>query len=61
MTPGTERQIQKLASLSGAGFEIAFMQMMIGHHEKAEREGEGCAERAYHPELIQLCQNIVQT
>lgn len=61
MTPGMERQIEKLASLGGAEFEIEFMQMMIEHHEKAVREGERCVERAYHPELIQLCQNIVQT
>jgi uncharacterized protein (DUF305 family) len=54
-------QMKKLMSLSGAVFEIEFMQMMIRHHYKAVKEGEQCVTRAYHPELRQLCQNIVVT
>lgn len=61
MTRGMERQMEQLASLGGAEFEVEFMQMMIRHHEKAVREGERCVERAFHPELIQLCQDIVET
>jgi uncharacterized protein (DUF305 family) len=61
MTPGMERQLEKLAALDGAAFEIAFMEEMIKHHEAAVRGGGQCIERAYHPELVQLCQNIVQT
>jgi uncharacterized protein (DUF305 family) len=61
MTPGMERQVEKLAALEGAEFEIAFMEMMIKHHEGAVKEGERCVERAYHPELIELCHEIIET
>ena len=59
MTPGMELKVEKLASLSGAEFEIAFMEMMIRHHEKAIKKGEECLDRAYHAELRQLCENII--
>ena len=61
MKPGDMRQMEKLASLSGATFEIEFMESMIKHHRKAIREGEMCLDRAYHDELIGLCQNIIAT
>lgn len=61
MTRGDMRQMEKLASLDGAEFEIEFMESMIGHHRKAIREGEQCLRRADHPELVDLCQNIIQT
>lgn len=61
MTPGEMRQVQKLAELDGAEFEIEFMQTMIKHHLQAIREGEKCLDRAYHPELLNLCQNIIVT
>lgn len=32
MTPGMMRQVEKLAELEGAEFEIEFMQSMIKHH-----------------------------
>lgn len=54
-------QMEHFSRLTGATFEIAFMEMMIRHHEGAVREGEHCIDRAYHPELITLCQNIVTT
>ena len=52
-------QMKRLMSMSGAMFEIEFMQMMIRHHAKAVKEGEHCLDKAYHPELKQLCQNII--
>jgi len=61
MTPGEMRQMDKLASLSGAEFEIEFRESMIKHHRKAIREGEQCLDRAYHDELEGLCQNIITT
>ena len=61
MKPADERMIEDLASLSGAEFEIAFMQMMIEHHEAAIREADTCLDRAYHRELERLCGNIVAT
>lgn len=53
--------MQHLDRLSGAEFEMAFMQMMIRHHEGAIREANKCLDRAYHTELEGLCQNIIAT
>lgn len=50
-----------LASLSGAAFEIAFMEMMIEHHEKAIKEGRHCLDKAAHGELRRLCEDIIGT
>lgn len=52
-------QMKKLASLSGAEFEIEFMQMMIRHHLGAIREASHCVERAYHADLQSLCEDII--
>lgn len=61
MKPGDMRQMEKLAALDGAEFEIEFMESMIRHHRKAIIEGEQCLRRAYHPELLDLCRNIIAT
>jgi uncharacterized protein (DUF305 family) len=53
--------IHHLMIMEGAEFEIEFMQMMIKHHLGAIKEGEKCLDRAYHPELLSLCQNIIVT
>jgi uncharacterized protein (DUF305 family) len=52
-------QMRKLAELDGAEFEIAFMEMMIRHHEGAIREASRCVARAYHQELVDLCEQII--
>ena len=59
MKPGDMRMMERLASLSGAEFEIEFMEMMIRHHRKAVREGEQCVRKAYHHELIEMCHDII--
>ena len=61
MSRGDERMLDRLASLSGAEFEIEFMQMMIEHHERAIREAEACLQRAAHRQLRRLCENIIET
>ena len=61
MSPSGEQQMDRLASLSGAEFEIEFLKTMIKHHWKAVREGAQCVDRAYHDELVALCENIVMT
>jgi uncharacterized protein (DUF305 family) len=38
-----------------------FLEMMIKHHAKAVKEATTCLERAYHPELLALCQDIIET
>lgn len=61
MKPGDEKRMAKMAEMSGAEFEIEFMTMMIRHHEMALREGMHCLDRAYHSELVELCENIIAT
>jgi uncharacterized protein (DUF305 family) len=60
MKPGMMREMERLAALSPTEFEIAFMEMMIRHHEAAIREGEKCVRKAYHEELISLCHDIIE-
>lgn len=59
MKPGMMKEVERLAALDGADFEIAFMEMMIKHHEGAIREAQHCVDRAYHAELIALCEDII--
>ena len=61
MKPGDMKMMDRLASLSGAAFEIEFMEMMIKHHEKAIKEGRRCLDKAYHAELRSLCENIIRS
>lgn len=61
MKPGDMRMMEKLAALSGAEFEIEFMQMMIKHHVKAIREASKCVDRVFHEDLHDLCENIIVT
>lgn len=51
----------RMEMMEGAEFEIMFMEMMIKHHRGAIKEGQKCLDRAYHPELLDLCQNIIDT
>lgn len=61
MKPRDERQLEELQSLGGEEFEIAFLEDMIEHHEIAIRRGEQCTVRAFHDELLDLCEGIVDT
>lgn len=62
MSPGQQQSMERQAMrLSPEEFEIWFMRNMIRHHEQAIREARECLERAYHPELRALCQNIMET
>lgn len=60
MKPGMMSQLEKLAGLNGAEFEIEFMDMMIKHHTKAIQEGAKCLKKAYHPKLRELCGDILE-
>ena len=59
MKPGDMKMMERLASLTGADFEITFMEMMIKHHEKAIKESRHCLDKAWHEELLQLCHDII--
>ena len=61
MKPGDMQQMEKLAATSGEEFEIMFMEMMIKHHEKAIKQATICTDRAYHDELVNMCENIIAT
>ena len=61
ITRGDMRRMERLASLSGAEFEIQFMKAMSKHHRSAIRRGETCLGRASHAALIDLCENIIAT
>jgi len=51
-------RMKRLMSASGGEFEVLFMESMIRHHTRAVREAQACQERAYHPELVQMCDDI---
>jgi uncharacterized protein (DUF305 family) len=59
MTPDMQREMNDLAALDGEAFEVAFMEQMIGHHLTALSEGGTCLARAYHPELVGMCGDMV--
>jgi uncharacterized protein (DUF305 family) len=61
MSKSMERQMEQLAALSGAEFEMPFMEMMIRHHQGAVREGRQCVDHAEHRQLIRLCERIIAT
>jgi uncharacterized protein (DUF305 family) len=48
-----------LAMLDRAEFEVAFMELLIHHHEQAIREAETCLDQAYHEDLLTLCEQII--
>lgn len=53
------RQIEKLSQMTGAQFEIAFMTMMIEHHSMAVMMSIDCLQRAYHPEMLNMCAEMM--
>lgn len=55
-----QRQMRELEQLSGAEFEKAFMPMLVDHHRIAIERAAVCLQRAYHPELINMCGDIVK-
>ncbi|NMR21565.1 DUF305 domain-containing protein [Cellulomonas fimi] len=58
MSRGDMRAMNRLESLSGAEFEIAFMRSMVRHHWAALQEARVCLLRAEHPDLLSLCEDI---
>lgn len=59
MSSSTERMLEKMAALSPEEFEVAFMEMMIKHHEGAIKEASKCLDKASHEELLSLCADII--
>ena len=61
MTRKEQKEMTALETLYGAEFEIAFMKSMIRHHFGAIIDSSQCLRRAYHSELISMCQGIITT
>jgi uncharacterized protein (DUF305 family) len=59
MTSGDMQRMERLSELPGPQFEVAFMKSMIRHHWKAVVRASGCLDRAFHAELIAMCEEIV--
>lgn len=59
MNGGMRAQMEKLSTLNNAEFEIEFMQQMIRHHKMAIVKASECLDKAYHPQLQDMCQDIV--
>jgi uncharacterized protein (DUF305 family) len=59
MTRGDEQKMARMAALTPGDFEVAFLKSMIRHHWKAVIRATGCIDRAYHAELVALCEDIV--
>lgn len=58
MSHGMMKGVERLSALNGQEFEVAFMEMMIQHHEGAIREAGRCVRKAYHSVLVELCEDI---
>lgn len=56
-----DQMMSQLNAASGADFEMMFLKMMIEHHTTAIQEATPCVQRAEHPELKNLCQNIISS
>lgn len=54
-----EHDLQELRGLAGEDFEIAYLQMMRGHHLAAVEMAEMVPAKAVHPELGRLARTIV--
>jgi len=66
MLPGMDQMAAQMAQdtamlkgLTGKDFEIAFLQMMIPHHQSAVEMAQLVPGKATHPELVALAQDIV--
>jgi hypothetical protein len=59
MSPADQNMMDRLATLNGAEFEIGFLTQMIKHHRRAIVESSVCLKRAYHDDLVSLCEDII--
>jgi uncharacterized protein (DUF305 family) len=51
--------MHRLERLTGAEFEVEFMQRISEHHADAIRDSTECLLRAYHRELRELCERMI--
>lgn len=60
MSAADMKQLEQLRALSGAEFEITFMRQLIQHHQRAIRMAATCTKRASHPDLVDMCEQIIE-
>jgi uncharacterized protein (DUF305 family) len=58
MKPGTLKNLQRK---SGEEFDIAISETFIEHHVQQIQNSVECLQRAFHPSLLQLCQQQIAT
>jgi uncharacterized protein (DUF305 family) len=54
-----EEEMERLADLEGTEFDLAFVDMMIAHHEGAITGAERGIDEGEHPQVRQLAEEIV--
>lgn len=54
-----QRRMERMAALSGADYEIEFMQTMIEHHSVAIENSTQCLQEAAHAPLLEMCENMI--
>ena len=52
-------QLNKLIKAEGEEFDIEVAGMFIEHHLRQIKESQKCLERAFHEELLDLCQHMI--
>jgi uncharacterized protein (DUF305 family) len=55
-----QRDLDRLDSTRGAGFELMWMRMMIEHHEGAIEMAETEVRAGEHPEAVELAEDIIE-
>ena len=60
MMKQSQQMMEKLKTLSGAEYEVRFMNEMSKHHKQALQDTKPCTERASHAELKSLCTTMTQ-
>lgn len=56
MPPG---RLHRLEQVGGEQFDILVSEMFIDHHLQQIRKSTKCLEQAEHPELLQVCQQMI--
>lgn len=59
LTGQARRDVERLSRLTGAEFEKAYMITLIEHHAMALMMGADCLQEAYHPEMLNMCAEMV--
>lgn len=59
LTGSARRDVERLSRKTGAEFEKDYMITLIEHHTMALKMGTECLNEAYHPELLNMCAEMV--